>query len=139
MKKGFINIFATTGISLILLSVIATFYSAEFLCIETVFQVFLVNVITHLILLLIYKIEMKHLIIAVAMDIIPVVTIPLLFGAIFNWYTSTPIFVLILMSIAVYVLSVILNILHMKREANEINKLIQMINKNRKSAFIKEI
>ncbi len=48
MKKGVINIFATTGISLILLSVIAAFYSAEFLCIKTVFQVFLVNVAAHL-------------------------------------------------------------------------------------------
>ena len=56
MKRGFINIFATTGLSLILLSIIATFYSAEFLCIETVFQVLLLNVVVHLILLLMYKI-----------------------------------------------------------------------------------
>ncbi len=129
MKKGVINIFATTGISLILLSVIATFYSAEFLCIKTVFQVFLVNVVAHLVLLLMYKIEIKNLVIEVVMEIVLIVALPLLFGAIFNWYTSTPIFVLIPMSIAIYVLSVILNILHMKQEADEINELIQLIKK----------
>ncbi len=129
MKRGVINIFATTGISLILLSVIATVYSAEFLCIKTVFQVFLVNVVAHLVLLLMYKIEIKHLIIEIIMEIVLIVTLPLLFGAIFNWYTSTPIFVLVPMSIAIYVLSVILNILHMKQEADEINELIQLIKK----------
>ena len=129
MKKGFINIFATTGISLILLSVIATFYSAEFLCIETIFQVFLVNVVAHLTLLLMYKIEIRYLAIEVIIEIFLIVALSLLFGAAFNWYTSTPIFVLVSMSIAIYVISIVLNILHMKQEADEINKLIQIIKK----------
>ncbi len=129
MKRGFINIFATTGLSLILLSIIATFYSAEFLCIETVFQVLLLNVVVHLILLLMYKIEIKYLAVEVVLEIILTVAVSLLFGAAFHWYTSTPLFVLVLMSMAVYVISIILNILHMKQEANEINELIRIIKK----------
>ncbi len=129
MKRGFINIFATTGLSLILLSIIATFYSAEFLCIETVFQVLLLNVVVHLILLLMYKIEIKYLAVEVVLEIILTVAVSLLFGAVFHWYTSTPLFVLVLMSMAVYVISIILNILHMKQEANEINELIRIIKK----------
>lgn len=127
MKKGMINIFATTGLSLILLSIIAMFYSAEFLCIKTVFQVFVLNVVVYLILLLIYKIEIKYLAVEVAFEIVLTVALSLLFGAIFNWYTSTPLLVLVLMSIAIYVISIVLNILHMKQEADEINKLIQTI------------
>lgn len=127
MKKGLINIFATTGLSLILLSIIAMFYSAEFLCIKTVFQVFALNVVVYLILLLIYKIEIKYLAVEVAFEIVLTVALSLLFGAIFNWYTSTPLLVLVLMSIAIYVISIVLNILHMKQEADEINKLIQTI------------
>ena len=126
MKKGFINIFATTGISLILLSVIATFYSAEFLCVKTIFQVFGVNVFVHMIFLLMYKIEIKYLAIEVAIEFVLIVALPLLFGAIFNWYTSTPLFVLVPMSIAIYVISLVLNIVRMKQEAEEINKLIQI-------------
>lgn len=129
MKKWLINIFATTGISLILLSIIAVLYRAEFLCVKTVFQVFLVNVIAHLILLLMNKIEIKHAAAEAAIEIVLIVTLSLLSGAVFNWYTSTPLFVLIPMSIAIYVISIVLNILHMKRQADEINKLIQMIKK----------
>lgn len=129
MKKGVINIFATTGLSLILLSIIAWLYDAEFLCIKTVFQVFLLNVVMHLILLLMNKIEIKYLAIEVAIEIVLTVVLSLLFGTIFNWYTSTPLFVLVFMSIAIYVISIVLNILHMKQEADEINELIQMIKK----------
>lgn len=129
MKKGVINIFATTGLSLILLSIIARLYDAEFLCVKTVFQVFLLNVVMHLILLLMYKIEIKYLAIEVAIEIVLTVVLSLLFGTIFNWYTSTPLFVLVFMSIAIYVISIVLNILHMKQEADEINELIQMIKK----------
>lgn len=129
MKKGIVNIFATTGISLILLSIIATLYSAEFLCVKTVFQVFWVNVVTHFILLLMYKIEIKYFSIEVAIEIVLTVALSLLFGAIFNWYTSTPLFVLVSMSIAIYVISIVLNILHMKQEADEINSLIQILKK----------
>lgn len=129
MKKGVINIFATTGLSLVLLSIIARLYDAEFLCVKTVFQVFLLNVVMHLILLLMYKIEIKYLAIEVAIEIVLTVVLSLLFGTIFNWYTSMPLFVLVFMSIAIYVISIVLNILHMKQEADEINELIQMIKK----------
>lgn len=129
MKKGFTNIFATTGLSLVLLSIIATLYDAEFLCVKTVFQVFLLNVVVHLVLLLMYKIEIKYLVIEAAIEIVLTVALSLLFGTFFNWYTCTPLFVLVLMSIAIYVISIILNILHMKQEADEINKLIEIIKK----------
>ncbi len=129
MKKGVIHIFATTGISLVLLAIIATLYSAQFLCVKTVFQVFLANIVAHLIFLLMYKIEIKYFAVEVAVEIVLTVALSLLFGAIFNWYISTPLFVLVLMSIAIYIISIILNILHMKREADKINKLIQNIKK----------
>ena len=129
MKKGVIHIFATTGISLVLLAIIATLYSAQFLCVQTVFQVFLVNVVAHLILLLMYKIEIKYFAVEVAVEIVLTVALSLLFGAIFNWYISTPLFVLVLMSVTIYIISIVLNILHMKRQADEINELIQNIKK----------
>lgn len=129
MKKWLINVFATTGISLILLSIVAALYKAEFICVETVFQVFGVNLIAHLILMLMSKTEIKHFAIKAAIEIFLIVALSMLFGAVFNWYTSTPLFVLIPMSIAIYVISIVLNILHMKRQADEINRLIQSIKK----------
>lgn len=129
MKRGFINIFATTGLSLILLSIIATFYNAECLFVKTVFQVFLLNVVVHLVLFLMYKMEIKYLAVEIVLEIILTVAASLLFGVIFDWYTSTPLLVLVVMSIIIYVISIILNVLHMKQEADEINELIQTIKK----------
>lgn len=129
MKKGFINIFSTTGLSLIILSIIAICYSAEFIFVKTVFQVFLLNIVIHLILLLMNKIEIKNLVVEISLQIVSITVLSLLFGIIFNWYTSTPFLLIILMSITIYVISIILNILHMKQEADEINRLIQTIKK----------
>jgi len=41
MKKNIVNILATTGISLLLLSVVALFFHASCIYLETVFQAFL--------------------------------------------------------------------------------------------------
>lgn len=129
MKRVFKNIFTTTGLSLILLSLIAALFGAEFLFVKTVFQVFLLNAVVHLILLFMHQMEIKYLAVEAALEIILTVALSLVFGAIFNWYTSTPVFVLVLMSISIYMISIILNILHMKQEAYEMNELIQLIKK----------
>ena len=137
MRKGIINIFATTGISLVLLSIIAMCYSAELICITTVFQVFLVNIVAHLILIYLSKTEIKYLAVEIVIEIGLIIILSLLFGAIFHWYTSTPIVVLIPMSITIYVISIVLNILRMKQDADEINKLIQINKQDRKNVSVK--
>ena len=48
MRKVLINILATTGVSIIALAVIASCYQASFLCIETVFQSLLANILIHI-------------------------------------------------------------------------------------------
>ncbi len=137
MRKGIINIFATTGISLVLLSIIAMCYSAELICVTTVFQVFLVNIVAHLILIYLSKTEIKYLSVEIVIEIGLIIILSLFFGAIFHWYTSTPIIVLIPMSITIYVISIVLNILRMKQDADEINKLIQINKQDRKNVSVK--
>lgn len=129
MKKGLINIFATTGISLVLLSVIAVLYRAEFLCVETVFQVFLINAAAHLLFVFMNRIECKHLMMEAVMELILTIALSLLFGAVFNWYESVSPIILVLLSIAIYIIAIAFNLLHMKQEADEINQLIQIIKK----------
>ena len=47
MKKIIVNIWATTGISLVVLALVAICYDATLICIDTVFQVFGLNVIIY--------------------------------------------------------------------------------------------
>ena len=49
----------------------------------------------------------------------------IIFGAIFNWYCSTPIWVLAVMTTIIYIAGVFLNMVQMRQEVEEINELLQ--------------
>lgn len=128
MKKFIVNIFATTGISFILLSIIALFFHAKCIYLQTIFQVLGINIIVHFGLILLSKLEVKHTIIEIALDIALIIIMLFVFGSVFHWFTSTPIWILVIMGFTIYIVSVILNLLCMKQEAQEINALIKKRN-----------
>lgn len=125
MKKFAVNVLATTGISLSILSIVALCYNAECLYIKTVFQVLEANGAVHLCLLLLHQFELKYPIFEIALEVLIIIVTSVVFGAIFQWFTSTPIWVLIVMGVVIYVVSLILNIMTMKQEAQKINTLIK--------------
>lgn len=125
MKKFVINILATTGLSLILLSVIALFYQAEYLCLQTVFQVFGANTVLHFGFLLLRKLEMKQLLIETFSGIAMIIILLIVCGFLFDWFSSTPVWVLIPMGFIIYIVSVVLDLISMRQDAREINMLIR--------------
>lgn len=129
MKRNIVNVFATTGISILLLSIVALYYKAEYLYLKTVFQVLGVNIIVHLGLVLIQKLPIKYALLKTALDVILITGALLAFGVLFDWFTSTPAWVLVIMGIVMYMLSLLLDLLQMKKEAQEINELIRKRNK----------
>ena len=129
MKRFAVNVLATTGISLSILSIVALCYNAECLYIKTVFQVLEANGAVHLFLLLLHQFELKYPILEMTLEILIIIVALIIFGAIFQWFTSTPIWVLIIMGVVIYVVSLILNIMTMKQEAQKINTLIKKRNK----------
>lgn len=130
MKKYIVNILATTGISLLLLSLIALSFHARCIYLETVFQVFSVNIITHLGISFIQKIEFKNIFIEMMLEIIFIVCDLLVFGQLFHWFTSISFVLLVFMGVVIYLISLFLNLLQMKQDAKEINSLIKKRNEN---------
>ncbi len=130
MKKNIVNILATTGISLLLLSVVALSFHASCIYLETVFQVFGINTITHLGILCIKKIELRNIFIEMVLEITFIVCELLVFGRLFHWFTSLSFLLLVCMGVVIYIISLFLNLLQMKQEAKEINLLIKNRNKN---------
>lgn len=130
MKKMIVNILATTGISLLLLSVVALSFHARCIYLETVFQAFGVNMMTHLGILCIKKIEIRNIFTEMVLEIIFIVCELLVFGRLFHWFTSLSFLLLVCMGIVIYIISLFLNLLQMKQEAKEINLLIKNRNKN---------
>ncbi len=125
MKKLIVNVLATTGISLVLLSIVAWLSQAQCIYIWTVFQVLGVNLIAQSGLFLMSRLEMKYAIIEMFLDMALIVAILLASGSAFHWFASTPPGTLIFMGFVLYVLSVLLNLFSMRREAREINAMIK--------------
>ena len=125
MKKFMINAFATTGISLIMLSFVALAFHAKCIYLETVFQVFVVNVLSHLLIILIRKMDFRSNCLEMTLELISLESEILIFGWLFHWFTRVSVAILVIMGGMIYVISLFLNLLQMKQAAKEINSLIQ--------------
>ena len=124
MKKTVINIFAMTGITLVALSLIAYFYNATFLCLNTVFQALFVNILIYAGIKLISKFEINLSIIETGLKIIYAVILVLIFGNLFAWYESLSFPVLIVFTVFILIVCELLDMLSLKNKVKEINDLI---------------
>ncbi|MBU5425985.1 DUF3021 family protein [Tissierella pigra] len=126
MRKIITNIFAATGLTLIILAVIASLYGGEFLFISSVYQALAVNLIIALGLNIIQNIESKYFIIEVFRDVTFTLCILIFAGYLFNWYSSTPILVVIIMGLVIYVISYLINIIKINDDIAFINNRLKV-------------
>lgn len=125
MKKIFVNILCSTAITLLMLAVLGVVSGAQFLLINSVFQSFIVNIVVHIGLPFTHRFESSYAILEFMLDIAYMEIVVIIFGAIFNWYGSTPIWVLAIMTTIIYIVVVFLNMVQMRQEVEEINELLQ--------------
>lgn len=121
MKNIVKNCLATTGLSLVLLAIVATLYHARFLFIMSVYQTLLANIIIHLGLILLQRFESKYFMVEIAVEIGYVLVVLILSGHFFGWYSSTPLWVLIVLGIAVYFIGCFIGIFRMHTDVEHIN------------------
>lgn len=122
MKRFITNIFATTGVSLVLLALVALYLKAEVLLLVSVFQVFILNILIHLLILLLRQLEWKFFVLQVLLEIIMIESLTLSIGWLFHW--NQPL-MLIFIGLLVYGMSQGLNLFELNQEVQEINQLIQ--------------
>lgn len=125
---------ATTGLSLIFVSLVATFYRANFLCIATVYQILLSNIVIHLGLMLLQRFESKYCIIETLVDIAYVLLVLILFGIWFNWYSSTPLGILIVIGVATYILGSFIDLYRVTTHVTFINQQLKLHNEKSHSS-----
>ncbi len=126
MKNGIKNCLATTGMSLILLSIIGTLYNARFLYIYSVYQGFAANIIIHLGLTVLKRFESKYFIIEILLEIGYVLIVLIIAGFLFGWYSSTPIWILVLMGITVYFIGSLIDIFRIRNDVKFINQQLKL-------------
>lgn len=121
MKKLIRNCFTTTGLTLVILAVIASLYQAKCLFVNSVYQSLFVNIIIHIGLLLLKKFESKYYIIEFIVNIGYVLVVLIGFGFLFKWYSSMPMWLLSLMGITIYLIGCIFNIFKINDDISFIN------------------
>ena len=125
MKKIILNILATTGISLVALALVATCYDATLICIDTVFQVLGINVIIYIGLYFMDFVEYRYPILETGLKLIYIIALVLISGFLFGWYNNLSSAVLVLMTIAIFVVCVFLDAISLLGEVKSINVLIE--------------
>ena len=123
MRKAVTNFFATTGISLILLSLFALYFQAHWLLLVTIFQLFLVNILIHLVLLTRQKWEFQQELVGSLLDLVIIEGIIYSLSFPFHWNAS--LWVLLSIGLIIYLISRLLDLFYLGQEAQEINSLIK--------------
>lgn len=129
MRRTVLNITSTTGVTLVMLAIIGTLSGAKFLFISSVFQSLAANIVIHLGYFLTRKFESDYVILEATLDIGYTIIVLIIFGLIFHWFTSTPIWILIIMSITIYIVGLLLSLFRIRDEIDIINQLLKKRNK----------
>ena len=124
MKKVILNIMATTGISLVALALVATLYDGSLICIDTIFQVLGLNVVIYIGLYFMDFIEYRYAILETGLKLIYIILLVLISGFLWGWYSNLPGVVLVLMTIAIFIVCTCLDAISLISEVKSINILI---------------
>lgn len=122
MKKWFINVFATTGLSLLLVALVALCLGAHWLYLVSIFQVLLLNILIHLTILATRQLALTSFLWQALLDIAVIEGLTGLLGLVFNWNQWL---MLVLIGLIMYAVSQVLDLFDLNQEAKEINELIQ--------------
>lgn len=125
MKKMILNLMATTGITLVVLSIVALCHGATVIFISAVFQALLLNIFIYVAIYILEHFEYRYPIIETGLKLSCVLAMVLASGWIFGWYANLSIIVLVIMTLVILVVCVFLDTLNLLDEVKTINDLLE--------------
>jgi hypothetical protein len=125
MKKAVINTMATTGAVLVVLTIFAVIIGAKVMYLHTILEILGANIVIHFGLFLTRKFESPYAVLAYFLDISYVIAVLVIFGLIFDWYSSVPVWVLVIIGVVVYLFGLITNMGRIRNDIKEMDELIQ--------------
>lgn len=126
MKRMIANIMATTGITLVILSLIATCYGGTMICISTVYQVLAVHIVIYAGFFVLGQFEYRYAVLETGLKLLFMLSLVLAGGSIFNWYHNLPWPVLALMTLVIFGVCLCLDTMSLLDEVKTINGLIDV-------------
>ena len=92
MKKKITGCLATTALAILVLGIVALLSGGHFLCIETVYQILLANVLIHGWIFVVQRFESPYFLIEITLELGGVLLLLLGLVALFSWYESVSVF-----------------------------------------------
>jgi len=127
LKKFILYIFASTGAVLFLLTIFIIFQENKFISANTILQIIGANIVIAIGLRLSQKIESRYAILEFLLDIGFMSAVIVVSGILFKWYYHVPVWVPLVIVLMVYILFYLLDIIRVRRDIKEINKLLQKL------------
>jgi hypothetical protein len=125
IKKIISLVMFVTGSALLILAVFAAIFNLNIPFVPVVFEIFAGNIVIILGLYFRWKIELPHIILEYLIDIIYISIVLILCGYIFDWFSDTPVWMLVAMAAAIYFLAMLIVGIQFKKDTDEMNELLQ--------------
>ena len=125
IKNSILYIFFITGTVVVLLNIYCIITDTAINDKYVVFQILGANTLIIFGLKLTSIFESTYAILEYLLDTGYTILVLFVFGLIFDWYSSIPIWGLILMGILVYIIGILINIPRSRKDLNEINRLLK--------------
>lgn len=125
MKKTISNTMFSTGAALVILAVYFLVTGEREMGIQRILEIFGANIVICFGIMFIAKIEIKNIILEYIIHVSYIIAVLLAFGAIFNWYSAVPAWLLVVMAVVIYAFVIVINVLKINKETKEINDLLQ--------------
>ena len=129
MKSTVLNIVFTYGASITILSLFSLFIGLETITVIMVFELLGANIIMHLGILLLHKLETPYLFLEYIIDTIYIIIVLIIFWKIFNWYLI-PFWLIVASAVVVYIFTIILEFKTCQKETKMINELLKKRDEN---------
>ncbi len=124
MKKMILNIMATTGLTLMVLALVATCYGGTVIFISAIFEAFVLNTAVYAGIYILNRFEYRYPILETGLKLIYVLALVLASGYLWGWYDNLSALVLVIMTIVIFGVCVYLDTINLKDEVKAINVLI---------------
>lgn len=125
MKRIIGNIMFTTSGSLVIIAVLFILLKIENFPVINVIYTFLINIIIHIGLYFIQKIECRYIFLEYLIDICYIFLVLIVFGFILDWYSVIPFWIIPILVVIIYPSVLFISTAKTERDTNRINKLLQ--------------
>lgn len=125
IKNSILYIFFITGAVVVLLNIYCIITDTVINDKYVVFQILGANTLIIFGLKLTSIFESTYAILECFLDTGYIILVLAVFGLIFDWYSSIPVWSLIIMGVLVYIIGILINIPRSRKDLNEINRLLK--------------